>query len=342
MNPNILQVILITLDNNQIDFKKVLFFTGFIVSGVLILLILSRVDWSLFFSTIQQIKIVWILFSALLIITGVVIRSLRWNIITTSGIEDIKSFWEATNLGILGNLIYPARAGEFLRIVAINQFLKIPEGRAISSAVVDRLADGIMLPIFILVIIGYFRINIEIPAVMVFFSLLFVILSLLLMFFIVWGKKMEEKILGYLSWLPAAAINRLSGWYNQLHEGAITLKDPTCFSKVLVLSILAFFTDSAVFYLLFLSFGWSLPFAAAIITCIFIFVGSALPSTPGYFGLYQVACILALHPFGIPETSIVAYSLVTQCIAYTIFFITGGLIISNRKISLRTLQFNNG
>lgn len=335
-------MILIPLDKKKVRFDKVLIYIGFIVSFALIALILSRVDWNLFLLTIQQLNLFWVLCSALFIIIGVVIRSLRWNIITTSEIRNIKSFWEATNLGYLGNLIYPARAGEILRIVALNRFLKIQEGHAISSAVVDRLADGVMLPIFILVIIGYFRIKIEIPVVIIIFSWLFVIFALLLLFFIVWGKKLEEKIIRNLGWLPGVAVKKISEWYNQLHEGASRLADPACFSKVMVLSILAFITDSAAFYLLFLSFGWTLAFAAAIITCIFVFVGSVLPSTPGYFGLYQVACILALQPFGIPETSIVAFSLIMQCIAYTIFFITGGLIIFRSGISLRALRSLRG
>lgn len=335
-------MIRITPHRRTINFKVAFVFTGFIFSCALIVLVLSRVQWNQFFQTILQLNYALVFISAFLIIAGVVIRSLRWNIITTSQISDIKPFWDAVNLGYLGNLIYPARAGEILRIIALNRFLNIPEGRAVSSAVVDRLADGVMLPVFILVIIGYFRMNIEIPAVIIIFSWLFVILTLLVVCFVVWGKKKEERILGYLSWLPAVAINKLSEWYNQLHRGASNLKDPACFSKVMVLSILAFITDSAVFYSLFLSFGWTLPVTAAITTCIFVFVGSALPSTPGYFGLYQVACILALIPFGISETSIVAFSLVIQCMAYTIFLITGGIIIFNRGISLRSLKTNTG
>ena len=72
----------------------------------------------------------WLILSAVFIIFGVFIRSFRWNEITGFNIRNLRQFWDATNLGYLGNLIYPARAGEILRIVALKRFIAISEGNA--------------------------------------------------------------------------------------------------------------------------------------------------------------------------------------------------------------------
>jgi glycosyltransferase 2 family protein len=258
--------------------------------------------------------------------------------IVVNDIKELKPFWDAANLGYLGNLIYPARAGEILRIVALKKFIPISEGFAISSSVIDRLADGIMIPLFLVILIEYFGRIVDIPFPVRLFALVFVIISLIVGFFIIWGKCLEEKMITWISWLPRTWIEKISLWYAQAHEGASTIKNPHRLCGVFSLSILSFFSDSLAYYTLFLAFGWVMPFTAALLICIFIFAGSTLPSTPGYFGIYQIACILAFHPFGISDTASVAYSLVLQCIVYAIFLIIGGWIMYTRRISFNILK----
>jgi uncharacterized protein (TIRG00374 family) len=278
------------------------------------------------------------LFTALFIISGVIIRSLRWNIIAVNNTKELKPFWDAANLGYLGNLIYPARAGEILRIVAIRKIIPISEGSAISSSVIDRLTDGIMIPIFMVVLIEYFGRIINIPDPIKYFALFFVTLSLIAGVFIIWGDKIEGRLILRISWLPHQWVTKISLWYSQAHESASALKNPRRLSSVFSLSIFSFMADTFAYYTLFIAFGWVLPFPVAMLICIFIFAGSTVPSTPGYFGIFQVACILAFHPFGISDTASVAYSLVLQCIVYTIFFISGGWIMYTRRISFNKLK----
>jgi hypothetical protein len=300
--------------------------------------ILSRIDWQLFLSTIRQLQPLWFILSAAFIIFGVFIRSLRWNLITGFNLKNFRHFWDATNLGYLGNLIYPARAGEILRIVALKRFIPISEGNALSGALIDRLSDGIMLPVFIVILLNYFRSAIEIPGAVSFFAIVFVIISIFLFIFIVWGDAMGIDGIKRIPFIPGAWTEKISYWYTEAHGGASKLKNPRLFFIVIFLSIVAFLTDSLAYYLLFNAFGWTLPFSAAVTVCLFIFAGSALPSTPGYFGIYQLACILALLPFGINNTASVAYSLVIQCISYAIFLIIGGWIIYSRGLSLRSMK----
>jgi uncharacterized protein (TIRG00374 family) len=262
----------------------------------------------------------------------------RWNLIAVNNIKELNPFWDATNLGYLGNLIYPARAGEILRIVALRKFIPISEGFAISSSVIDRLADGIMIPLFLVILVEYFGRIVDIPNPVRFFAVIFIIFSILVFFFLIWGKGLEEKMNLWFSWLPRVWIEKISLWYGQAHEGASTIKNPRRLFAVFSLSILSFFSDSLVYYTLFLAFGWVMPFPAAFLICIFIFAGSILPSTPGYFGIYQIACILAFHPFGISETASVAYSLILQCVIYAIFLIIGGWIMYTRRISFNLLK----
>jgi uncharacterized membrane protein YbhN (UPF0104 family) len=61
--------------------------------------------------------------------------------------------------------------------------------------------------------------------------------------------------------------------------------------------------------------GLHVTFPAAVLLLAGMGLGSALPSTPGYVGVYQFAAVSILVPFGISRDGALAYSLVAQAMA---------------------------
>ena len=47
-------------------------------------------------------------------------------------------------------------------------------------------------------------------------------------------------------------------------------------------------------------------------------LSSAIPSTPGYVGIYQFVAVAVLVPFGFPRVDALAYSLVLQIMNYAV------------------------
>ena len=54
-------------------------------------------------------------------------------------------------------------------------------------------------------------------------------------------------------------------------------------------------------------------------------LGSALPSTPGYVGIYQFVAVTVLTPFGFSRTDAIAYILVAQALGYVVIGIWGSI-----------------
>jgi hypothetical protein len=52
-------------------------------------------------------------------------------------------------------------------------------------------------------------------------------------------------------------------------------------------------------------------------------LGSALPSTPGYVGIYQFVAVSVLVPFGFSRTDAIAYILLAQALQYVIITALG-------------------
>jgi uncharacterized membrane protein YbhN (UPF0104 family) len=67
-------------------------------------------------------------------------------------------------------------------------------------------------------------------------------------------------------------------------------------------------------------------------------LGSALPSTPGYVGIYQFVAVEVLgpHGFGFPQSSVIAYTVLAQGLQYLITGFWGLLaLLRLRKLKLK-------
>lgn len=52
-------------------------------------------------------------------------------------------------------------------------------------------------------------------------------------------------------------------------------------------------------------------------------MGSALPSTPGYVGIYQIVAVTMLTPFGVSKADAIAYIFLFQALNYAIVLFWG-------------------
>ena len=64
--------------------------------------------------------------------------------------------------------------------------------------------------------------------------------------------------------------------------------------------------------------GAAIEPAAAFLLIAGLSVGSALPSTPGYIGIYQFVAVSVLTPFGFSRAEAIAFILVTQALGYVV------------------------
>jgi uncharacterized membrane protein YbhN (UPF0104 family) len=71
--------------------------------------------------------------------------------------------------------------------------------------------------------------------------------------------------------------------------------------------------------------GFRIPIAVAFLLIAGLGLGSALPSTPGYVGIYQFVAVTVLTPFGFSRTDAIAYILVAQALIYVVIGFWGSL-----------------
>ncbi len=255
----------------------------------------------------------------------IALRSLRWTLIARMPPANLKHFWQAVNIGYLGNMIYPIRAGEVLRIVAIHHFASLKLGRAVSTAMIDRMLDMIVVGLFTLLVLWIHGSQIDpniARGVIAIFIVAMVVLILLMIFVDNLDTSLKRWVAGgKWRWLQEWLLHGLEGVraFRQMHNVLI----------VLLLSVGIFMLDYFWMWQLMAAFGWHLPFEAALTVGVFILIGISLPSAPGYVGIYQIACVLALGLYGIDKSLAVAYSIVMQLLIFGIIGVQGVLVTAH-------------
>ena len=130
-----------------------------------------------------------------------------------------------------------------------------------------------------------------------------------------------------LAALPVAADlrARLRGLLEQVVLGFSALDDLGRLGQFCGLTALIWMADAAGSMVLARALGLHLAFQVAVLLLTGLGLGSALPSTPGYVGIYQFVAITVLAPFGFTREEAVAYILVVQAAGYVVITFWGVL-----------------
>jgi uncharacterized membrane protein YbhN (UPF0104 family) len=85
----------------------------------------------------------------------------------------------------------------------------------------------------------------------------------------------------------------------------------------------------------------SIPFSVAMLLLTALGLSSALPSTPGYVGIFQFVTVSVLGPFGIGRDSALAFILIFQAVGYVLvllYALPGLYVLEGRGSLHRILQ----
>jgi len=103
-----------------------------------------------------------------------------------------------------------------------------------------------------------------------------------------------------------------------IHDGRRVL-------KFLGLTVVIWCVDAVATIIGAQALGLAMTLPAAFLLIAGLGLGSALPSTPGYVGIYQFVAVSVLAPFGFTRTDAIAYILLVQALSYIVTGCWGAL-----------------
>ena len=327
---------------------------GGLVSAAALYLAFRNVPFNDLWRYLGTIQYGWIIPTAALILLSFFLRALRWQILLQEAGK--VSFWQAFHpmmIGFMMNCILPARVGEIARPVILKQQRGIPISTGISTVVAERVFDILLLIVLFAVLFAdissrpaveqtYFGMNLNSEvlmsvawgmvrlsiALLVFISLLTIDFTRNLMKNAVYAvARYADKSGSRLGSITGTICNLIIKIIDNFYTGLTMVKRPARLIAAIGLTILIW-AVSAFSYWVFAQGcpGIDLSFVefttVMVVICFFI----ALPSVPGFWGLWEAAGVFALALFGIPEKDALGFTLINH--AVQLFPVIGTGLIS--------------
>ena len=314
---------------------------GTALSGGALYFAFRNVPFSELTDYFKSIDYLWIIPAIVLSMLSFFFRTLRWQTILSSSYA--VGFWQAFHplmVAFMVNSILPGRVGELARPVILQKRDQIPFTTGFATVAVERIFDlAMLLLLFTLVLstveidpnyhvpFGQYQLNREIlqqtgkgmvaASIIMLSGILMIsfekpkllihmiILNLPQIFFFT-GKAFQEK-------MRSAICERLIKLTENIASGFLLIRYPKKIFFCIIDSAAVWGLQAISFYLVSLGcpdIGLSVLqiTAVLVIQCFFI----ALPSVPGFWGLWEAGGVFAMGLFGITQASAGGYSLVNH------------------------------
>jgi glycosyltransferase 2 family protein len=247
------------------------------------------------------------------------LRARRWRPILHSVAPDLPfgPLWRATAIGMMVSNVVPARAGELARAYALaHETRRVPFTAAFASIAVDRVFDAavVLLLMFVAMLDSRFSADAVVagqPASRVIAGGAIVAGSVLAVLYLM--ARFPDAVVRAYEMVARRISPRLEQRGGVLLRtfvsGLGVLRRPLLFAEVLWWTLLHWLLNAFAFWLGFLAVGVDAPFSAALFLQGLIAIGVALPSAPGFFGIFELFAKAGLSIYGVRDDRAVAWAL---------------------------------
>ncbi|MCM2285538.1 MAG: flippase-like domain-containing protein [Desulfobacula sp.] len=316
---------------------------GIMVSAVALYLALRRVPFADLSAYLAVIDYGWVLLSGAVAVPCYILRTLRWRIILESRIK--LGFWQVFHplmIGFMLNSILPGRAGEAARPYILAKKENLPFTTGLATVAMERLLDMGFLILLSFAVLTTLDLD---PGLTVSFGgyqlspdllsglgkgmirlCLGLMGGILLILLPLTRSLIQKLILSAPGIIPFASMSLkqrlreklmqpLADLINLFAAGFSLLKKPGKTIQCLLLTLLIWGGTALSFYVMAkgcpgVDLSYPESVALMVIICLFI----ALPSAPGYWGVWEAGGVFGLSLFGVEVGIAAGYTLANHFI----------------------------
>jgi uncharacterized membrane protein YbhN (UPF0104 family) len=227
-------------------------------------------------------------------------------------------------------MFLPARAGELVRTMMISGSSNLRKSFVLTTALAERMADAIAL---VLISAGVLVMLPSKPAWLAGAAKVFGVIGSCGVMAIVLIPKLERfwKHLMELLRLPASLQARIAGLLDGVCLGLRSFHDAGRVMAFVALTMIIWCMDAVSTVVGGAALGLTIDIGVAFLLIAGLGLGSAIPSTPGYVGVYQFIAVTILVPFGLSRTDAIAYILFSQATVYAVMTFWGVLAFTQLR-----------
>lgn len=221
--------------------------------------------------------------------------------------------WHAVALGFAANNVLPFRAGELVRVWAASRLGGVRLTAALSSVVVERVLDGLTL-------VGLLALALFLPGLPADVSMWGMpVARIATLAGIAFGAAFGAALLLVLFPVPAERLvgrfapprfaGRVIALLEGLRHGLSALASPGRLAGAVAWSVVLWLVNAASFALAFRAFELPVPASGALLLQGVLAFGIAIPTAPGYVGVFELVIRAVLQLYGVAPDRGVSYAI---------------------------------
>ncbi len=337
---------------------------GIVISIAAFYFAFKNVPFNELLNYLSSINYLWLFPSVLVIFISFALRAFRWMVILEPACKI--SFWKAFHplmIGFMLNCILPGRVGEVARPAILQKNENVPFSTGLATVVAERIFDLSIIIILFAVILAYIDIDPQLSISFGEYNLnretlvtiggnIFKLMIILIAVIILFSfssirqilKRIINKIPSLFSLKSVSSKNKIQkfcgsliSFLDNVSTGFSVIKYPQKMCVCIALSFIIWILSAFSFYIIALGcpgirLSYLELFAVMIIICFFI----ALPSVPGYWGIWEAGGVFALSLFGVSAKEAAGFTLANHAIQIFPVIIIG--VISAMLTGVNALQ----
>lgn len=316
---------------------------GTIISVVVLIFVLKKIDMDLFLATLKNTRIILLVLMCVLGILAILFRGIRSQLMLAPFKKiPLRRTSAFVAIGCMANNIFPARLGDLSRAYFTGKKEGISKATVFGSIAIEHIFDGLcILGIFSLTAI-LANFNSEHAGLLkkIGFSGAFIfIIALISLLLVRFNRAFLEKILNkFLKIIRNEGVkSKTSILFHSLSNSALFIRFDRTMLIFIFWTIIIWFCEGIIFFVALAALNLQLNWLLAFFVLGFTGLGFAVPSAPGFVGVFQGLIYIAFSFFGLDSNTALAYSVINHMVMLAPISLLGLLsfwLISEHKIQV--------
>lgn len=271
------------------------------------------------------------------------LRSLRWRLLLPAQQGEtvsLRKLFDSMMVGNLATFLLPLRLGEFIRPLMLTRLSQYSFASSFISVVIERFFDLSAVLISFAIVIQLLP---ALPSWATVAAYSLGMLALCLLLFLVFGclfpSFIRSLVAVFVKPLPDKLGAFVSRFLGDLLTGAAVIATPSRLVAIVGLTALIWLSSFLQFYgLLFMFPHEPQSFLLGVTLCVFVSLAVALPSAPGFVGVFQMGCVAAAALFAYSVSAAQLYSILVHLLTFVMVIAMGFWVLTVHDLNLFELK----
>jgi uncharacterized protein (TIRG00374 family) len=231
----------------------------------------------------------------------------------------------ALYLGYMANTVLPLRAGELVRAYLVGETERVSKSMVLATVLIEKVFDLGTIAL-LLVVLSFVMPLPEWASAAASASAVGLVVAAVCLGIALTARGFALRITNAIEdRLPPLRKLGISSLLASFLDGLSFVRNPRRLLWVIVWSSILWTGAASTVYIGLLALGVDKGIPVALLALAITNLGMAVPSAPGYVGVFHSAVVVALEPYGVPSHQALAAGIVLHAVVFGIF-IVGGLV----------------